>query len=406
MAFNPYASAQEQVLQGLMGADIIPLILQHLWTMEKESNANLRNAALTCKAFSKPALDLLWRSLASLDPLLMFVTDLNESAFLPDEGNESPPSRFDLYRKRVRKFMPLPPSHPSAINSEAACKVALHMCHMLRGEHLLPNLKRLWMYPSKDSNMNALIPFLLTPSLRNISLRGHTSPPDQLFPLVAKLCPSTEELTLGIGSEPLATMQPTVGSIPLEYLFGMKQLRTLSVTDGLQGRWSVRISSIRQLLSKLPCLTSLSFTVCHIEHDWATPTSQDSLMAPLKSFKLIYSSLPLMGLPSLYLLPLLTNLTINVHAALTNQEIASFISTAASHPRLSSYSLGGDDTDQGHPMMLNAEDIVPLFSSRTLKYIHIHSFILTHRDRQMPHSAVPSNEVVDIEEHYCDYDRD
>ncbi|KAH6901914.1 hypothetical protein BKA70DRAFT_1435517 [Coprinopsis sp. MPI-PUGE-AT-0042] len=212
--------------------------------------------------------------------------------------------------------MALPTSNPSSISSEAAPKASLHMCYMLRREDLLPNLRRLWMSPRRDNHMGALIPFLLTPSLRNITLRGYTPPPEELFPLVAKLCPSTEDLTLGVGSKLLDTAHATTRSIPLEY-FGLEQLRLLSVPDDLQSRWSIRISSIRRLLSRLPRLTHVSLTVSHIEDDGATGMSQESLIAQRKSFKLVYSSLPSTRLPSLHLLPFLTHLTITVYATFT-----------------------------------------------------------------------------------------
>jgi hypothetical protein len=76
-ALNPYAPAREQVLLGLVAADILPLVFEYLWSAKKESKANLRHAALTCRAFSKPALDRLWSELESLDPLLVFMTPTN-----------------------------------------------------------------------------------------------------------------------------------------------------------------------------------------------------------------------------------------------------------------------------------------------------------------------------------------
>jgi hypothetical protein len=79
------ASAKEQVLQGLLGAYLLPMIFQHLEPVQhlepskKQRKAELRALALTCKGFSGPALDLLWRKLEALDPLLTFVAPPEES---------------------------------------------------------------------------------------------------------------------------------------------------------------------------------------------------------------------------------------------------------------------------------------------------------------------------------------
>ncbi|KAH6901912.1 hypothetical protein BKA70DRAFT_1307751 [Coprinopsis sp. MPI-PUGE-AT-0042] len=319
----------------------------------------------------------------------------NESVFLKDESNEESRSRFDSYRKRVHNFMAFLTYQRTIVSSEAGLKAALHTFHLLRREDLMPNLRKLWMYPSKFGNMGSLIPFLLTRSLRSISLRGHTPSPDQLFPLVANLCPSTEDLTLGVGPEPSTTAEGTKESIPLEYLCSLKQLRSLTVHADWEAGASVKISSIRKLLERLPHLTKLSLAINHIEHDGVTSLDDDSLIAPLGYFKLTYYPNPSSGLPLLHSLPVITHLTVTVLADFTSQEVASFHSAVALHPNLLSYSMGGDEDD--HSLTLDVEDIVPLFSSRTLQCILLDSFTLTHRRNESQHTnGAPVSVVVDI----------
>lgn len=58
--------------------------------------------------------------------------------------------------------------------------------------------------------------------------------------------------------------------------------------------------------------------------------------------------------------------------------------------------MSGDEADGDPILVLNVEDILPLFTSRTLQYIRIQNFILTHRGSEHPRSALPSNVVVDL----------
>jgi hypothetical protein len=67
-ATDTMASAAD-VLTGLVGADVLPLILEDLLFVGN-SNANLLKVALACKSFCEPALNVLWRDLDDLEPLL------------------------------------------------------------------------------------------------------------------------------------------------------------------------------------------------------------------------------------------------------------------------------------------------------------------------------------------------
>lgn len=57
------------LLTGLVGTDVLPLIFEDLLFMGT-GNVHLLHLALTCKSFCEPALDALWRHLHNLGPLL------------------------------------------------------------------------------------------------------------------------------------------------------------------------------------------------------------------------------------------------------------------------------------------------------------------------------------------------
>jgi hypothetical protein len=58
-----------EVLTGLVGVDVLPLILEDLYSIGCRKS-DVLNVALACKSFCEPALDILWRDLDDLEPLL------------------------------------------------------------------------------------------------------------------------------------------------------------------------------------------------------------------------------------------------------------------------------------------------------------------------------------------------
>ena len=72
------ASVVVQSPEALKNQDILGLIFQHFdhqpgLPTVAQNRKNLLSAAKTCKAFLEPALDLLWRVLPSLLPLLLLL---------------------------------------------------------------------------------------------------------------------------------------------------------------------------------------------------------------------------------------------------------------------------------------------------------------------------------------------
>ncbi|KAH6887877.1 hypothetical protein BKA70DRAFT_1573210 [Coprinopsis sp. MPI-PUGE-AT-0042] len=399
--------AKEQALLGPVGVDILPLIFEHLDTSDKRSKANLLNVALSCKAFAGPALDLVWKTLRNLDPLLAFVLPPQESVLLNTEIQKEHRARFDLYRKRVRKFQMIHSLHPASVtaHTDAGRKASLHMCHLLRREELFPNLRELWISGSENNDMDALIPFLLTPSLQSVTLYGRTPPPNQLYPLVTTLAPSITGLQIGDGVDSWSATEGATGAIPLEYLSSLKQLRSLRISPSLQSRWTIKMSSVVQhLLLKLRHLTTLSLAANHIIHDWSPAADKDlQVVAPL-NFDLDYNPTASTGLQPFPFLPFVTSLGVSASPFIAvPQEVTSFLSALASNTTLSVFNISGDAAGVDNLLTLDVEDVIPLFSSPTLQRIVLDCLILSHRHASGPHTppssasvGPPSSTVVDV----------
>jgi hypothetical protein len=312
-----------------------------------------------------------------------------------NELNDKSRLRLNIYRKRVRSL-----AFPQDfVSGDDGHKAALHLCHLLRREDLFPSLRRLYVRMGHGENISALLPFLLTHSLRTIDLRGFPMLPYDLFPLVANLCPGTATLKIEVSRDPRAKYRRITGCIPLEALSSLQQLRSLVITDCFRGqsRWFIKNSSIRKLLASLPCLSELSLEANYVEDDMTSPQSQAwQPMAPLEVFKLTHRSSPETGLPLLRLLPFLTTLWVTIPSTCTRQEAASFLSTVAAHPQLSNFWVGAERSDDGSLLVLDVEDVLPLFTSLTLLMIAVEGFNLTHLDNINAEPSLPSNMVVDI----------
>ncbi|KAH6891693.1 hypothetical protein BKA70DRAFT_846142 [Coprinopsis sp. MPI-PUGE-AT-0042] len=383
MANAPHASARQQVLQGFVGTDILPLAFKHL------DNSELLNAALTCKGFSGPALDDLWRKMDSLDPLLSLVGSSKIEVFEKKQTSEK--SRLDLYRKRIRILQLGPPPRPvdEFLLHEVKVKAVLEICHSLPNEKLLPSLMELEICASANSERNALIPFLLTHSLRQIGITGGRTPsPEQAFSLATTLSPNVEELSLRFGRESLdASVTKT---FLLESLLSLKHLRSLTVEFSGKGGWTLRVSSVEHLLLCLPRLSHIDIAVNHIEYDRLSSVDKDTIVAPLASFELYYSPNQLNGLQLSHSFPFITRICLKVHPSLAMPEVALFIRGVASLPRLRSFIICGKAS-------LEVGEVLPLFSSRTLQHVILDCHIFTHyRDEQTLESNVPQASVVDL----------
>ncbi|KAH6901903.1 hypothetical protein BKA70DRAFT_1568100 [Coprinopsis sp. MPI-PUGE-AT-0042] len=328
----------------------------------------------------------------------------HKSVLLNNHCNKESRARFDAYRKRVRAFQVLySPSHSSVTHSEAGRKAALQMCHLLRREELFPNLRELQIHGRRVNDMDALIPFLLGPSLRSVRLRDRTPPPDQLYPLVATLAPHVEHLDLGDGVESWLATNGTTGTIPLEYLSCLQHIKSLAISTSRNGQWTIKMSDI-VLLLRMPHLTYLSLTANHILNDWSLSTNNNlHIVAPIE-FKLEYNPTPSTGLQNLSCLPFATSLSVSLNPRTAPPlELASFLSAVASNTTLRAFAMLGEGTSE--ILTVDAEDLVPLFSSQTLQNIRLVNVILTSRratgfDTPLPPPGAsalhPSSAVIDL----------
>ncbi|PPQ68467.1 hypothetical protein CVT24_005564 [Panaeolus cyanescens] len=145
----------------------------------RTSRQSLRDAALTCKAFLKPALDRLWRSLDTLFPLLktLPVFVLSDTTYvIRGKMEEKDWERFDFYAPRVRKFKYTRDSEQLDIAMHVYFRLA-----QLRPNPLLPALQHL-VCPSvkqKDYLVPGIFLFL-GPAIQTIELRGISSIEDKL----------------------------------------------------------------------------------------------------------------------------------------------------------------------------------------------------------------------------------
>ncbi|KAH6901916.1 hypothetical protein BKA70DRAFT_1307758, partial [Coprinopsis sp. MPI-PUGE-AT-0042] len=378
-------SGKQQILQGLVGSYLLPMIFEYIKSPDKQGKANLRSLALTRKVFSGPALDRLWRTLEGLDPLLAFVMPPEESVVFNDKPSER--LRFDLYRHRVHELnVRYAPKHSPISSSEVGHKYALLMCHFLRREGLLPNLRVLSIHASEGDRIEPLIPFLLTQSLQTLTILGHSLPPFELFSMFASLCPSLECLSVRADCDAWVSDD---GIFPLQALSRLKQLRSLTVnTCTWPGKWSIKGSSVERLFSQLPHISNVSLISTDFEHDWSTGGHESFRTTQLESFSLSYYPPLSSMLQQPQILPFITELTLGILPTTTHQELSSFITTIASQSQLSKFATDGVG-EYDIQMRIYAEDLDPLFSLPTLRAIILEGVILTHRPVEDASASAP-----------------
>jgi hypothetical protein len=245
--------------------------------------------------------------------------------------------------------------------------------------------------------MELFIPFVLTPSLRAVTVLGYTPAPDTLFPLVASLAPYTERLMVVIcpGAHIWSNEESegTTGTLPLHHLPSLTQLRSLDVITSLTCNWGVEMSSIYQnLLIQMPHLNKLSVAVHRVVNDGPSlPMSSNNasaIVSPLDTFDLCYSPKRSGDLPQLCSLPFVTGLIVRLNSCTaTPTEVATFISLVSSSPTLTGINIYGTGMDER--LTIDVEDVVSLFASRTLKRIALECIVFTHRVTNVADAPLP-----------------
>ncbi|KAI0639647.1 hypothetical protein C8Q77DRAFT_1214141 [Trametes polyzona] len=122
--YTPYAVYQQKMFPAILrDADATQILLETILDMP-QGRRSLSRLARTCKAFKEPALNLLWRDLDSLTPLLgLFPSTILRRARRPGLGLTKPPEKQDwarvlAYGERVRSIAYVESSgniHPSIL---------------------------------------------------------------------------------------------------------------------------------------------------------------------------------------------------------------------------------------------------------------------------------------------------
>jgi hypothetical protein len=245
--------------------------------------------------------------------------------------------------------------------------------------------------------MEVFIPFLLTHSLRSVTVFGFTPPPDTLFPLVASLAPYTETLTVVISLDLDIWFdeeyEGTTGTLPLHHLSSLTQLRSLCIIASPSCNWGVEMSSIyHNLLLQMPHLAHLTLTVHRVVNDGPllpmSSNNASAIVSPLETFHLRYTPKHSGALPQLCSLPFVTGLIVCLNSrTATPTEVATFISLVASITTLTGINIYG--SGEFDPFRVEVEDVVPLLASRTLKCIALEHFVFAHRDTNVTDGPLP-----------------
>ncbi|KAJ6521807.1 hypothetical protein DFH09DRAFT_1424500 [Mycena vulgaris] len=152
--------------------DVFCEVIGHTHRVDEDvhRNESLVNILLTCKAFTEPALDLLWRELTSLRPLLKLLPSFTEASgvnMLLGPLDAANFFRFDYYAIKVR-----------SLEQTAPEEITMHSSLFMRlaQEHpaiLLPRLERLHIATRAQLDSGTLL--LLPPSLRSVRFDSDAS---------------------------------------------------------------------------------------------------------------------------------------------------------------------------------------------------------------------------------------
>ncbi|KAJ7898382.1 hypothetical protein B0H13DRAFT_2520880 [Mycena leptocephala] len=154
------------VLDCLGNIDIASEILQYLErdTRERYPLADVAAVALSCRALSEPAQDILWRNLTSIIPLLKLLPSFVEvdSSYVLLRPLSAPDFiRFDTHAKRVRSFDCTADTHESEWSRNydihtIDVSVFIHLAHKHQSP-ILPHLRRLHMSSRAQASLSAVL---------------------------------------------------------------------------------------------------------------------------------------------------------------------------------------------------------------------------------------------------------
>ncbi|KAH9912778.1 uncharacterized protein BXZ73DRAFT_55873 [Epithele typhae] len=262
------------------------------------SELALLRLSTTCRAFSGPALDVLWRRppsiLAVLSVLPTLHSDFAEEYYFTTEPNENEWERFQAYACRVTDlgFGRDRPQRITFGQERISSSVWLFLSRKTpAGQGLFPRLKRLELFeeaPVRDPGRS----LLLSPTLREIristALRPGENPNIKFFPGIVPIVQEALRLvsklySLRVSFWGLAHL-PNSTAIAASYA-DLSHLQTLGITN-------VNISlQLLQVLLSAPSLETLELVIEEIDEEL------ENVDRPLTSGLLALRRLHLTGLP-------------------------------------------------------------------------------------------------------------
>ncbi|KAJ7476430.1 hypothetical protein FB451DRAFT_1557344 [Mycena latifolia] len=207
-------------IQCLGTFDILCEVLRHMSRSSQDRpKSALASIARTCKAFTEPALDLLWRELTALLPLLKLLPAMMEASgvyMLLRPLHAADFARFDYYGARVRSVKITNPEN-SGLDSSIFVRLAR--------EHtgaILPHLESV--HISSRANVDSALMLLCSPSVRLVHFET-----DPECGRVVQSAPFLAFLAVAAQFTPL-----TVDTLALEGLFIPQILGTIASFRTLQ----------------------------------------------------------------------------------------------------------------------------------------------------------------------------
>ncbi|EDR02354.1 uncharacterized protein LACBIDRAFT_332416 [Laccaria bicolor S238N-H82] len=236
------------------------------WTFTPPArrSATLASLARTCRAFEGPALDVLWREIEGLRPLLC---TMPSDLFEIQAKDSSPPvnllclrrpillsdlTRLPSYAQRICKIQADFKYTHFRIDVEALQALSMATFHM---RPLLPNLKDLWWYHGNTTkevewSMLQCIYLFFSPKLTKLSIvlfnTFDSAYPPSILSGLRNSCPALKELTFGFQpSNPDEENRRGISSVICQWNW----LQSLSVTDLTQEALEhfATIPSLREL---------------------------------------------------------------------------------------------------------------------------------------------------------------
>ncbi|KAH9951538.1 hypothetical protein B0H21DRAFT_716437 [Amylocystis lapponica] len=388
--------------------DILSEVFEHLPAhLSQDSGVSNRRtlvqAACVCRAFSDPALSVLWRHLRYPYPLFRLIKSLKGANTSTYENNyrldgdiaEYDLVRFQQYARRIRSLE----IHPGRLHVENS--VYFHIFHHLKEEFLLPCLTSLnW---EQRSPYDTSITTLLSPSLRSLHLKferfvsasyhpnsGQEFALEMLLQSVFQGCPSLEDVSMSNLYIPLDTVAFTA----FQHLHSF----------GLIGCSPFIIRPVFQTLSTAPTLINLVLEIVGDEDEGLQPSCNG--FHALRTLKLSGGLLSIQSIISAVSSTAINSLDIDIQFVDGTTEYADLFRMVASRYPTSLHTLklglSPHFSDVKYDIAL-MQILHPVLTLRTLTRLQIdvweNPLTVADEDMQTLASSFPCLEVLSVDTH-------